>query len=172
MQRRRDKPHCGRCGCHHFWRGATALGRPKFVCASCGDEWTCGDSGGEYVGREVLNVDCTARPEYKKPSAPAPEVPPAIEINGRTFIKEPKTSKAPPVKTKSRNFHEPHPRREVGNENVRKDPGLRSAIRDPGLQRDPPKRFRRTRTVISATMWLVGVASLVLTLWGWFAHVQ
>lgn len=43
------RPTCPRCK-HPGFRQSTAHdGRPKFTCDSCGNEWTNGKDGGEYV---------------------------------------------------------------------------------------------------------------------------
>lgn len=50
--RKGAKPCCGRCGHPDYSIGkAQGDGRPEFVCRACGNRWTCGKTGGDYVKR-------------------------------------------------------------------------------------------------------------------------
>lgn len=54
MVTRIKKAHCKICFHPGFWRlRDTELGRPQFQCDKCKHIWTCGNSGGEYMGNQM-----------------------------------------------------------------------------------------------------------------------
>lgn len=55
--RRKKKPACPRCRHKGYWRIDTGVpkpyNKPQFQCDSCGNTWSCGRSGGSYMGNEM-----------------------------------------------------------------------------------------------------------------------
>jgi len=49
----RSRPVCGRCRHPGFRLSMTDSGRPRFTCDKCGNTWTCGLSGGEFLAHAM-----------------------------------------------------------------------------------------------------------------------
>lgn len=59
MKKKTTRPVCGRC--HHpgFRLLKADDGRPRFTCDKCGNTWTCGLSGGEYLAHAMKEKTLT-----------------------------------------------------------------------------------------------------------------
>jgi ribosomal protein S27AE len=53
MKKKTTRPVCGRCRHPGFRLSMAEDGRPRFTCDKCGNTWTCGLSGGEYLAHAM-----------------------------------------------------------------------------------------------------------------------
>jgi len=54
VDKRKPYPRCGVCQHPHYTLSKAFDGRPQFRCVQCGNEWTCGKDGGEYMASKFL----------------------------------------------------------------------------------------------------------------------
>lgn len=86
--------------------------------------------------------------------------PESLTLKSGASIKIMKQERKPPIDSSERK-----PRKEINNHNARKDPGL-GKVRKTHKDK-PPKRFKRTRTLLGFVMFMISFGSIVLTILKW-----